>query len=114
MPAVFVESNVDFHDPTKLAQELSKIVASVLNKPESYVTVSIRKSIEIARGGNPAKFAIAEVRSIGGLNLKVNNQLCKDISKILVKHGLDPAMIDLNFMDIAPENWGKSTGTFGK
>ena len=112
--AVFVESNVDFHDPTKLAQELSKTVASVLNKPESYVTVSIRKSMVMTRGGNPAKFAIVEVRSIGGLILKVNNQLCNDISKILLEHGLDPAMIDLNFMDITPEDWGKSTGTFGK
>ena len=114
MPAVFVESNVDFQDPVALAQELSKTVASGLNKPESYVTVSIRKSIAIIRGGIPAKFALVEVRSIGGLDLSVNNQLSKDISEILINHGLEPDMIDLNFRDVAPENWGKPTGTFGK
>ncbi|MHA1110299.1 MAG: phenylpyruvate tautomerase MIF-related protein [Promethearchaeota archaeon] len=114
MPAVFVESNLDFPDPEALARELSKTVAFVLNKPESYVTVSIRKSIAITRGGIPAKFALVEVRSIGGLNLSVNDQLSKDISVILINYGFEPDMIDLNFKDVAPENWGKSTGTFGK
>ncbi len=113
MPAVFVESNVDFPDPIVLAKELSKTVASILNKPESYVTVSIRKSIAITRGGNPTKFALVEVRSIGSILLTGNNQLSKEISKILINYGLEPTKIDLNFMDVAPENWGKSTGTFG-
>ena len=114
MPAVFVETNVELKNPTVVAQELSKLVAKGLDKPEKYVTVSIRKAQTMTRGGTPTNFAYIEVRSIGGLNQTINDSLAKQIVVLLEKYGLDQSKIDINFIDIAPQNWGKATGIFGK
>ena len=113
MPAVLLETNAKLSKPEALAKELSNIVANSLNKPEKYVTVSIRSSQAMTRGGVSTKFAFIEVRSIGGLNLSVNNILSKEIGKILMNYGIVGSKIYINFMYISPENWGKYTGTFG-
>ena len=113
MPAVFVETNAQISNPDKLASKLSKIVADGLKKPEKYVTVSIRKSLAMTRGGIPTKFVYVEIRSIGGLALEVNNSLSQNISEIFINIGFDKTKIDLNFLDVAPHNWGKFNGTFG-
>ena len=114
MPAVFVETNIEITDPTAMGQEISKLVANVLNKPEKNMTVSFRKAITMIRGGIPTNYAYIEVRSIGGLNPTVNNTLSKLIGELFEKHDLDKSKISLNFMDIAPQNWGKATGTLDK
>jgi phenylpyruvate tautomerase PptA (4-oxalocrotonate tautomerase family) len=53
-----------------------------------------------------------EVRSIGAINKDVNAALSKQICELFAKEGVDPEYIDVNFMDVPPQNWGKSTGTF--
>ena len=113
MPAVLLETNAKLSNPDALAKELSNIVAISLNKPEKHVTVSVRSSKAMTRGGVSTTFAFIEVRSIGGFNLSVNNILSKRISKILMNYDIEEKNIDINFMDISPENWGKYTGTFG-
>ena len=104
MPAVFVETNMEIPNPTALAQALSKLVANELNKPEKNVTVSIRNAITMTRGGIPTDFVYIEVRCIEGLNPTVNNTLAKLIGELFESNDLDPSKIDLNFMDIAPQN----------
>ncbi|UYP44040.1 hypothetical protein NEF87_000325 [Candidatus Lokiarchaeum ossiferum] len=113
MPAVLLETNAEISDPNLLGQELSKAVAKGLSKPEKYVTVSIRSSQTMIRAGNPSIFAFIEIRSIGGFSLPVNNTLSTTICEILSTYGLLKSNIDVNFMDISPENWGKHHGTFG-
>ena len=112
MPAVFLETNKELTNPTELAQALSKLVANELQKPEKYVTVVIRKAVTITRGGIVTDFVFVEVRSIGGLNKTVNNSLAKGISKLLKEHSFEETNIDLNFVDVAPQNWGKYKGVF--
>lgn len=114
MPAVFVETTYDIKNAAGLAQGLSALIAQGLNKPERHVTVSIRKSLVMTHGGAPTDFAYVEVRSIGGLNGEVNAALSRQISELFAGYGMDPENIDINFMDILPQNWGKSTGTFGQ
>jgi len=113
MPIVFVETNIEIKDSETLAQEISRMVANVLKKPEKYVTVSIRKAITMTRGGIPTDFVYIGVRSIGGYNLTVNDTLSRQLGELFVKYGVEETKIDINFTDIAPENWGKATGTFG-
>jgi phenylpyruvate tautomerase PptA (4-oxalocrotonate tautomerase family) len=112
MPAVLVETTIELRNPARIAQDLSALVAAGLHKPEKYVTVSIRKSLAMTRGGNPSDCVFVEVRSIGAINKDVNAALSKQICELFAKEGVDPEYIDVNFMDVPPQNWGKSTGTF--
>lgn len=113
MPAVLLETNAEISNPSLLGQDLSKAIAEGLSKPEKYITVSIRTSQAMIRAGIPSIFAFIEIRSIGGFSLQVNNTLSKNVCGILSKYGLKETNIDVNFMDISPENWGKHHGTFG-
>ncbi len=112
MPAILIESNVLFSHPYDLASALSKAVALSLNHPERHVTVSLRKSMYMLRAGKSTEFAFVEIRAIGGFTVNTNNTLCCVIAEILEKHGVNPKNIDINFIDIAPENWGKAEGVF--
>ena len=115
MPLVKLETSVAVDEARKkeLLGGISKIVADVTGKPESYVMVTVQQS-DIAMAGTPGPAAFADVRGIGGLGGDVNKQLSKAICDLLNGAlGIDPNAVYLTFTDVAAPNWGWNGGTFG-
>jgi phenylpyruvate tautomerase len=92
---------------------LSKIAAETLGKPEQYVMAAAGTEPMLMSGkSGPAAFV--EVRSIGGLNAKVNQTLARKISALLEQSlGIAPDRVFLNFTDVPPSEWGWRGQTFG-
>ena len=115
MPLLKLEISVPLSDGKQnaLLSSLSKVVASAIGKPEQYVMVTISSAAMMisAKAGDAA---FVDVRSIGGLNGAVNQQLSQKICALLKESlGLAPERVYLNFSDIEASNWGWKGATFG-
>ena len=96
-----------------LLRNLSKTVAEIIGKPEKYVMVSIEESAFLM-SGEPGPAAFAELSSIGGLNLTVNNDLTKKICSLLNKSlGISSERVYVAFYDVSANDWGWNGSTFG-
>ena len=96
-----------------ILRTLSKAVAEIIGKPEKYVMVSIEEST-FFMSGEPGPAAFAEVSSIGGLNIKVNNDLTKKICSLLNRTlSISPERIYVAFYDVSANDWGWNGSTFG-
>jgi phenylpyruvate tautomerase len=115
MPLLKLETTVALADDKKkaLLASLSKIVAGTIGKPEQYVMVTIAPAA-ILMSGKPGDAAFVDLRSIGGLNGDVNQQLAQKIGNLLKESlGVPPDRIYLNFTDVSGANWGWNGDTFG-
>ena len=97
----------------ELLAALSKAVASSVGKPEKYVMVTLAEGAAVMAGqAGPAAFA--DVRSIGGLNGRVNNDLTKKVCALLHQFlGIPADRVYLTFTDVPAANWGWNSETFG-
>ena len=115
MPMLKLQTSVPLSDEQRnaLLPTLSKLVAEGIGKPEQYVMVTVETaSILMAGKGGPA--ALAEVRSIGGLNGRVNSQLSQKLCTLLEQTLRIPAgRVYINFANIAADHWGWNGNTFG-
>ena len=115
MPLLKLETTVALADDKKkaLLASLSKIVAGTIGKPEQYVMVTIAPAA-ILMSGKSGDAAFVDLRSIGGLNGDVNQQLARKIGSLLKESlGVPPDRIYLNFTDVPGANWGWNGDTFG-
>lgn len=115
MPLLKLDTSVALSDEMKkdLLPKLSKIVAETIGKPEDYVMVAIGSSAMLM-SGQPGDAAFIDVRSIGGLSHKVNQQLSQKVCNLLKdSFGLSPDRIFLNFTDVNASNWGWKSSTIG-
>jgi len=114
MPLIKVEitEKLSEEEEADLLKALSATVAEELGKPEQYVmaTVSVAR---VLMSGDFGPAAFVEVRSIGGLNARVNGKMSAAICSLL-SHSLaiSPERVYLNFMDLSAENWGWDSRTF--
>lgn len=115
MPLLKLETTVTLTDERRasLLPTLSRIVAESIGKPEEYVMVTANQ-VSMLMSGEAGDAAFVEVRSIGGLNGTVNQQLSQKICRLL-NQSLDVPSnrIYLNFTDVEGENWGWNSNTFG-
>jgi phenylpyruvate tautomerase PptA (4-oxalocrotonate tautomerase family) len=115
MPLLQLQTSVELTDDQRreLLPALAKIVAESIGKPEQYVMVTVSAAaVLMAGGGGPAAFA--DVRSIGGLNGRVNKQIAQKVCALLEQRlGIAPGRVYLNFTDVAAAHWGWQSGTFG-
>lgn len=96
-----------------IAAELSQTVSKLLGKPESYVMISIEKSV-MSMSGTDAPAAFLDLRSIGGFSPHKNKALSQTLSDIVQKHLAVPTnRIYLSFTDVPGTHWGWSGATFG-
>ncbi|MEA2013240.1 MAG: phenylpyruvate tautomerase MIF-related protein [Verrucomicrobiota bacterium] len=96
----------------ELLTELSTLLAKKLGKPEAYV-MSIIENNAIMMSGEEGDAAFAEIKSIGGLNPEVNSSISQDLCSLLDEHLEIPQdRVYINFIDIAPNNWGFNGSTF--
>ena len=115
MPLLKLETNVEITSEQRAAllASLSKIVAQTIGKPEQYVMVTVNQA-GVLMAGKPGDAAFGDLRSIGGLNSDVNNQLSEKICQFLSQFlGITPDRIYLNFTDVKAGNWGWNGATFG-
>jgi phenylpyruvate tautomerase PptA (4-oxalocrotonate tautomerase family) len=113
MPTLQITTNVAIQNNKQLAQEASKLVASMLGKPEMYVMVLIKPDCELYFGGTDDPAALLSLHSLGlpEANLKIySEKLCGFISGQL---GIAVERIYINFESPPRSHWGWNNTTFG-
>mmetsp|Transcript_20296 Transcript_20296/g.40521 ORF Transcript_20296/g.40521 Transcript_20296/m.40521 type:complete len:168 (+) Transcript_20296:68-571(+) len=112
-PSLILTTNVDLGDKKmEIMKACSKAIASNLEKPESYVAVSINDNASVIFGGSDKPTALGVVYSLGSISKENNGGLTKDVSELMEPFGVDAARIYINFFDLPRENVGWSGKTF--
>jgi phenylpyruvate tautomerase PptA (4-oxalocrotonate tautomerase family) len=115
MPLFKLQISADITDEKKkqeLLMALSKIASECTEKPEHYL-MAIVETTSIIMSGTHAAAAFAEVRSIGGLNKNVTQQISHKLCALLQEaFGITPDRTYINFTNVTAENWGWKGGTF--
>ena len=115
MPLIKLQTSAPLSDEKQkeLLSAMSKMISENIGKPEQYVMTVIETGA-IMMSGKQDDAAFADIRSIGGLNSKVNKrisgELCSLMDRLL---GISPNRVYINFTDVSAENWGWNGNTFG-
>ncbi len=115
MPLLKLQTSVALTDTqcNELLPALSRIVAESIGKPEQYVMVTLETG-PVLMSGKAGAAAFADVRSIGGLNNRVNTQFSQKLCVLLEQSlGIPPARVYINFTHVAADCWGWNGSTFG-
>ena len=115
MPLIKLQTTVPLSDEKQqeLLASLSRLIAGAIGKPERYVMATLSPTA-IVMSGQTGPAAFADVRSIGGLNPQVNQQIARQLCQLLtLTLRIPPERVYLNFTDVPPGNWGWNSQTFG-
>jgi phenylpyruvate tautomerase len=97
-----------------LCEQLSRLCAETIGKPEQYVQAVVVDGVTMLHGGAVGPAAFVDVRSIGGLSPKVCQALAAKLCALLDRDlGVPGGRVYLNFTDVAAAKWGHDGGTFG-
>jgi phenylpyruvate tautomerase len=116
MPYIRLETTATVAPDTRraLCQQLSRLCAETIGKPEQYVQAAVVDGVTMLHGGAAGPAAFVDVRSIGGLAPKVCQGLAQKVCALLESTlGVPGARVYLNFTDVAGAKWGHDGGTFG-
>jgi phenylpyruvate tautomerase len=115
MPLLKLQTNATISQEKQqaLLAALSKAVAQTIGKPEQYVMVTLGTP-DMLMAGKPGDAAFVDIRSIGGLSGKVNQQLSQKVCQLLKDSFAIPSeRVYLNFTDVPASDWGWNGETFG-
>ena len=94
-----------------LQKEISKIVADLTGKPESYVMTMIQSNSKMTFAGSDEPCCFIKLKSIGSLNPSLmSKSLCELIAS---KTNIKANRIYIEFIDIKATHWGFDGSTFG-
>ena len=94
-----------------LQKEISKIVADLTGKPESYVMTMIQGNSKMTFAGSDEPCCFIKLKSIGSLNPSLmSKSLCELIAS---KTNIKANRIYIEFIDIKATHWGYNSSTFG-
>ena len=94
-----------------LQKEISKIVADLTGKPESYVMTMIQSNSKMTFAGSDEPCCFIKLKSIGSLNPSLmSKSLCELIAS---KTNIKTNRIYIEFIDVKASNWGFNSSTFG-
>ena len=94
-----------------LQKEISKIVADLTGKPESYVMTMIQSNSKMTFAGSDEPCCFIKLKSIGSLNPSLmSKSLCELIAS---KTNIKTNRIYIEFIDVKASNWGFNGYTFG-
>lgn len=111
MPLLNLKCTKDI--PQELLKKLSLTVAEAIGKPEKYVMIVAEKT-DLLMSGSEGDAACAEVKSIGGLNGGVNQELAAKVCSLLKDQlGIPADRTYIIFESIAADHWGWNGSTFG-
>ncbi|CAM8969275.1 unnamed protein product [Rhodiola kirilowii] len=88
MPCLNLSTNVNLDriDLDPIFAELSKCVSTIMGKPEDFVMVLVKGSVDISFGKSKDPAAYGEVVAMGGLNSTVKKRLINELGAILKNH----------------------------
>ena len=117
MPLIQLDTSCDLTSPEKrnvLAQALSQVAAQCIGKPEQYVMACVHDHVTMTLGGTTEACALVTVKSIGGLNGKVNQALTREVSKVVEQAlGVADDRVYCVFEERPATHWGWKSSTFG-
>ena len=94
-----------------LQKEISKMVAELTGKPESYVMTMIQSNTAMTFAGSDDPCCFIKLKSIGSLApSSMSKSLCNLISS---KTNIKTNRIYIEFIDVKASNWGFNSSTFG-
>tara|TARA_Y100001968_G_C18808548_1_gene459024 strand:- start:14 stop:355 length:342 start_codon:yes stop_codon:yes gene_type:complete len=94
-----------------LQKDISKLVADLTNKPESYVMTMIQRDSQMTFGGSDEACCFIKVKSIGSLNPSL---MSKSICELIASNtNIKTNRIYIEFTDVKAPNWGFNSSTFG-
>lgn len=114
MPYLMIQTNqsVDATASQALLAGASRLVASELGKPESYVMVALEDNTPMLFAGDDAPLAYLELKSIGLPETKtagLSAALCGLIEESI---GVSKERVYIEFADAPRAMWGWNGGTF--
>uniref|UniRef100_A0A2P2J1S6 Light-inducible protein atls1 n=1 Tax=Rhizophora mucronata TaxID=61149 RepID=A0A2P2J1S6_RHIMU len=85
MPVLYITTNVnlDAVDKDSIFSDATKAVSAIIGKPQHFVMVIIKGSVDISFNGNKEPAAYGEIVSMGGINKEVKRNLIAAIGTIL-------------------------------
>ena len=112
MPFIQINtSSKSFVDNDLLQKEISKMVAGLTGKPESYVMTMIQSDSQMTFAGSDEPCCYIKLKSIGSLNpTSMSKSLCELVSS---QTNIKSNRIYIEFVDIKASNWGFNNSTFG-
>ncbi len=113
MPTFKITTNISLQDSNQLAATASKLVASMLGKPELYVMVQINDEQTLYFGGNDSPAALLSLQSLGLPEAEIKSyseRLCDFINTQL---GIAADRIYISFESPPRSHWGWNNTTFG-
>ncbi len=112
MPFLSITSNQVLDTDSNQLNLLSKIVTKGLNKPESYVMISMQHNPDMLFAGNKEPLAFCELKSLGlqlSQTAELSNNLCNCLNKL---YGISTDRIYIEFAAPARSMWGWNNKTF--
>ncbi len=112
MPYLTVISNQLLDTDSDQLNLLSKTAAQGLNKPESYVMVSIQHNPDMLFAGKKDPLAYCELKSLGlqmSQTAELSNRLCNCLNRL---YGINTNRIYIEFSSTARSMWGWNNKTF--
>jgi phenylpyruvate tautomerase len=112
MPLLDLTTNTRIADCQHIAEQVSKLTAELLGKPESYVMVKIQPEQTLIFGGTDEPAAHVKLKSLGlpeSNTADFSSKLCSFISS---ERGIKSARIYIEFANPERHMWGWSGKTF--
>ena len=84
MPAVHIKTNVAYTEEqkTKVLKEITRVMVDVAHKNEEAVMATLLK-VDGTMGNTDEPFAFLDIRSMNGIEHKMNNDVCVEMTKIM-------------------------------
>ena len=112
MPFIQINtSSQSLVDNDLLQKEISRMVADLTGKPETYVMTMIQSNSQMTFAGSDEPCCFIKLKSIGSLNpSSMSKSLCELITS---KTNIKTNRIYIEFIDVKASNWGFNSSTFG-
>ena len=92
-------------------KDISKIVAELTGKPETYVMTILQRDTKMTFAGSDEPCCFIKFKSIGSLTpSRMSKSLCELIAS---RTNINADRIYIEFTDVKASNWGFNSSTFG-
>ena len=112
MPSVQIMTNVSYSKETKDAvlRKFNRVMVEVAHKNEEAVMVTLQ-TVDGTMGNTEEPFAFIDVRSMNGIEHKMNNDVCVEMTKIMEEaFGINPLRLYITFTRVPETCWGLMGG----
>jgi len=112
MPAVHIKTNVAYSDEQRAAvlHKMTGVMVNVAHKNEEAVMVTLQK-VDGTMGNTDEPFAFLDVRSMNGIEHKMNNDVCVEMTKIMEDVlGINSLRLYIVFTRVPETCWGLMGG----